>query len=367
MIAARFGPASINLLEEMISIGDPLADATIEEAYRGSMPADVLLHPKIVESLASPVGSRRPHEFSRQVKTVPIGVDPDRARRASESYLAVGHFWMSISLGVGSLPHTFTSSAIASVLAKTGHLVEGTQRRLAETGLWLRQAIRPDNLLPGKRGYVHTLQVRLLHARVRARLLTGGWDRAQFGIPISQLDMLRTWLDFTVVPFQALDRLGIGFSDDEIGDLHQLWQWIGYLLGVDPKFTVLAVDQASGQRLLDLVDAACSKPDYNSRLLTRHTLDCMGKVLHPIMDMPERSAIKFMDAICRFIHGDDFADGIGVPPNAFRAIIPVYVAANQRQREKERADPDLRHRKMNETLRAFDAADQKVTGPGLYQ
>jgi hypothetical protein len=367
MIAARFGPGALNLLGEMVSMGDPLADATIEEVRCGSTSADVLFHTKILESLASPNGFRSRHDCPRQVKTVPIGVNPDRARRAAKSYLTVGQLWLSISLGVGSLPHTFSSRAIASVLTETGRLSEGTQRRLAETGLWLRQVIRPDNLLPGNRGYVYTLQARLLHARIRARLLDGGWNCSQFGVPINQLDMVRTWLDFTVVSFQAFDRLGIGFQDDEIADLYQLWQWIGYLLGVDPKFTVLAVDQASGRRLLDLVDAASSDPDDNSRLLTRQTLDCLGKVLHPIMDLPEQSAIKFMDAICRFIHGDDFADKIGIQPNAFSAIIPVYVEANQRQREKERVDPDLLHRKMNETLCAFDAADQKMTGFGLYQ
>ena len=65
-----------------------------------------------------------------------------------------------------------------------------------------------------------------------------------------------------------------------------------------------------------------------------------------------------MDAICRFIHGDEFADRIGIRPNALSTIIPVYVEANHRQGERERADPDLLHWKMKETLRAFDAADR---------
>jgi hypothetical protein len=82
-------------------------------------------------------------------------------------------------------------------------------RRLAETGMWAAQATMPGGLLRGAPGYQATVQVRLLHARMRSSALKNGWDAAEWGVPISQVDVARTWLDFTLTPSRAPGRMSL--------------------------------------------------------------------------------------------------------------------------------------------------------------
>jgi len=50
----------------------------------------------------------------------------------------------------------------------------------------------PGGLLRGAPGYHATVQVRLLHARIRSSALKHGWDTTEWGVPISQVDVART-------------------------------------------------------------------------------------------------------------------------------------------------------------------------------
>jgi hypothetical protein len=77
------------------------------------------------------------------------------------------------------------------LLTQTGRLTTVAPRRLAETGMWAGQATMPGGLLRGAPGYQATVQVRLLHARIRSSALKHGWDTAEWGVPISQVDVVR--------------------------------------------------------------------------------------------------------------------------------------------------------------------------------
>jgi hypothetical protein len=94
----------------------------------------------------------------------------------------------------------------------------------------------PNGLVRGAHGYVATIQVRLLHARVRNAALRHGWDTAAWGTPINQVDMANTWLDFTLTPYRALTKLGFEFTTAELRDAYHLWQYLGHLLGIEPEF-----------------------------------------------------------------------------------------------------------------------------------
>src|SRR5260370_2386206 len=113
---------------------------------------------------------------------------------------------------------------------QTGRLTTMAPGRLAETGMWAGQATVPGGLLRGAPGYQATVQVRLLHARMRSNALKHGWDTPEWGVPISQVDVVRTWLDFTLTPFQALAALGIELTQAQQSTLYQYWQYIAYPL-----------------------------------------------------------------------------------------------------------------------------------------
>ena len=167
--------------------------------------------------------------------------------QGSRAYLGIGTTWMQLLLGPGSLVNTYRSPSIAAVLTATGRLDSATAgRRIQETGLWLGSAVLPDALMAGAPGYVATAQVRLLHAGVRRQLLKGGWDVDRWGVPINQVDLARTLLDFTYVPIEAMRRLGVGFTADERDDVYHLFRHIGHLVGLDPILHFDNHQQATG-------------------------------------------------------------------------------------------------------------------------
>jgi hypothetical protein len=68
---------------------------------------------------------------------------------------------------------------------------------------------------------------------MRSSALKHGWDAAEWGVPISQVDVARTWLDFTLTPSRALAALGIELTQAEQNSLYQYWHYIAYLLGLE--------------------------------------------------------------------------------------------------------------------------------------
>jgi len=305
--------------------------------------------------------------FLQGSESVPSWIDSERIHQGSEAYLSIGPLWLTASLGPGSLAHTYSSPAIARVLMQTGNLDARTARRLAETAAWNHQVARPGALQAGAPGYVHNLQVRMLHARVRNGILRKDWNVAELGMPISQIDLARTWLDFTYVPFRALESVGITFTPEEIRDMYALWHLIAHQLGVAPELYRLAYDQPSGAELLSLIDACTGEPDDNSRILTQKLLQTVGPVLQHSLQMPTDVATDFVRALCRHFQGDAMADKLGVETNWTSSLIEKFTDANRYQRLQERADNQLRQRKIKETIAAFDQADSALQGPTTYQ
>ncbi|QEZ47825.1 DUF2236 domain-containing protein [Cupriavidus oxalaticus] len=367
-LAARCGAEATALVMEMAASADPLADAAIAALNSGQAGHPAILQAGLREGracLSSPPEAI--DALLRQAESIPPWVDPERIRRGAEAYLSIGALWTSISLGPGSLAHTYSSPAIASVLMATGNLDAQSPRRLLETAVWQQQTLRPGGLAAGAPGYIHTLQVRILHARVRVGLLARGWDTTQRGMPISQLDMLRTWLDFTYVPFNALEKIGIEFDADEFRDLYHVWQLVAHLLGIEDRYYRRVTDQASGAEMLALIDAAAGEPDQAAATLTAKMLDAAAQRLGPALGMPADAAVGLMHAFCRLFHGDDFADKLGVQRNWWSGLMPVFANSNRYQRLLERSDPEVRQGKIAATLAAFDQQIAALKGETTYQ
>jgi hypothetical protein len=110
----------------------------------------------------------------QQLETMPAWVDPDMLGRGEVAALSVSPLWYELCAIGSALVHTYASPAIARLLTQTGRLTSAAPRRLAETGMWARQATTPGGLLRGAPGYQATVQVRLLHARIRSSALRHG-------------------------------------------------------------------------------------------------------------------------------------------------------------------------------------------------
>ncbi len=364
----RFGPGRVALLTEMVQTGDPLADAATRELRTGGEEA----------RRASDLGLRHGAAFlddrfpALRALLAAAEADPpwlDRARlaRGSEAYLAIGNVWITLSLGPGSLTHTYSSPSIARVLVRTGNLTRMARRRIIETGVWNIETALPGGLERGAGGYVHNLQVRLLHAGVRASLRARGWDDRETGAPINQVEMARTWLDFTYVPFRALGAFGISFSHAELDDLYHFWRYVAHLLGVDPRLYGDVTDQAQAGELLALINGTMEPATDDTRQLTREMLVAVAELLQPSLRLPPPLILHLTHALARQLHGDALADRLAIRRPPIRLALPLLTLANRLRRAHERLWPRQRARAIRATVAYFREQLATLEGPTTYQ
>src|SRR5882757_5305546 len=293
-IAAQFGQGRAELLSWALTTADPLADAVVVEI----------------------------HELGR-------GVRADLARGIAE--------------GLDSLADP--SPSIATVLAATGRLVEGAGRRLEETGKWVRVATLPGAMRRGAAGYVATLQVRMLHAHMRRLVRGRGYDESAYGAPINQVDLTRTWMDFTITSYRAEAIMGFDLNAAEQDSLYRYWWYIAHVLGIDARLVEGIANNDQAQRVDDLLQAVTGPPAPESSALAHATLSAIAGTLHEIVSVPEGMALRAMYALARRFHGDTAADALGLPRAAAaeRLIDPAFRAIRER-RSRLRGDPDAWHR-----------------------
>ena len=94
-----------------------------------------------------------------------------------------------------------------------------------------------DSLFDGGDGWKAALHVRVLHAKVRRRLMqrqgSKRWNVESLGVPINQEDMAATLLAFSINTLYGVEFIaGAQLSRQEQLDYLALWRYIGWLLGV---------------------------------------------------------------------------------------------------------------------------------------
>lgn len=154
--------------------------------------------------------------------------------------------YQSAALFFASLPMAYASDdGGAAALVRVSDLAtDNLTRRVAETGQMLIDVMGvrgPDALQRGGVGYATAVGLRLLHACVRVILLDpdteanerAPWPAERFGPPVNQKLLLATLLDFTLVTWQAMERMGVGLDDQDREAHLYTWSIIGFLMGLD--------------------------------------------------------------------------------------------------------------------------------------
>jgi hypothetical protein len=344
--------------------GDPLADAVIADWINASPEEKKWLVQGIRNGAHSiPQAPVSYHALLCQAETF---LQSDSLLDLSPvPYLYAGAIWISISLGPGALLHTYTDPKIANILVQSGKLVhEAASRRLSETQLWLLKILHVDAWKIGGSGYVHTLQVRLMHAKVRASMIK---NNQRISLPIDQRQMLRTWLDFAVISPRALERLGIEWTAQEQTHVAALWQIVGKLLGIPSRIMTDLAGAGCAENWLKSFDQDASSPDENTRLLTRSMLEALGERMSVVMKLPKDIAISLMHGFARHIHGDALADATGVMDTSLSALIPTYVDANRYHMERLRKDDSYRQFVMTQSSIQVNSICAEIDGSAAYQ
>ncbi|MBC9715120.1 DUF2236 domain-containing protein [Streptomyces sp. TRM66268-LWL] len=317
--------------------GDPLADAVVAELADLGAPGRRILLAGLREGLDS-LDAPPPAitALLAQVESVSSPYDIDRGAYVA---LTVPPFAHNIALGQGALVNTYTSPVIAAVLRRTGRLTSMAKRRLDETGKWLLQAILPGGLERGAGGYVATVMVRLLHARVRAVVRGQGWDEDVWGAPISQVELVRTWLDFTLVSYRALAVMGYDFTDEELTDVYRRWHHQGRLLGIDDTFYGDITDHDQAARLAELIAMTEDGPDPDTQPFLEALQGAAVQQLAPVFGDPQLTG-SLIRAFARLIQGDERADALGIAPSELTPLLPVLILGTAESRRLARQLPE---------------------------
>lgn len=311
-------------LAPFLSIGDDLADACVasmeEDLPRGE--AQKLLERALANGAGSvPELPPRMRAFFDAVERTPAWVDFQSADRGGAVVLRAGPVG-GLVLAFKSLMYGYASPGGNKPLVFSGRLKEQAARRLNETSRYVQAVCTPGGLVRGAPGYVITLKVRLMHAKVRRLLLKSPrWNAEEWGLPINQHDMAATAMLFSLVFIDGIRILGVHPSPREVEDVLHLWRYAGWLMGVHPELAWST--EREGRRFMELVRETQGPPDDDSRGLA-HALLFSGAQTRegdPASRKPPPRWIAF--AICRTLLGDEMADALAVPKTPATLAMPV--------------------------------------------
>jgi hypothetical protein len=363
-IAAQFGEDRADLLHWALTTADPLADAVVEEIHERGRGVRADLARGIADglcSLADP--SPAVAALLTQAESLPDYVDDALLEEGPLPQYTMPNAVHAISLSAGALVRVYESPSIATVLAITGRLVDGAGRRLEETGKWVRTATLPGAMRRGAEGYVATLQVRMLHAHMRRLARSRGYDEPAYGAPINQVDLARTWMDFTITSYRAEAVMGFDLNAAEQDSLYRYWWYIAHVLGVDARLVEGIANNVQAQRVDDLLQAVTGPPAPESSALAHATLTAVAGTLHEIVSVPEGMALRAMYALARLFHGNTTADELGLPrvAAAEHLLTPAFRAIRER-RSRLRRNADAWRREQFTHLDEARAASSDTSG-----
>jgi hypothetical protein len=326
-----------------LGTGDSLADAVVEEIHgEGGHEQRIQLRDGIQNGLAClknptpAIGA-----LLESVEAVPDWVDQDLIKRGPRPWFSTPAAVHLIALSAGSLIRVYMSPTIALVLSATGRLVEQADRRVQETGYWLLRAVLPGGLERGAPGYRSTLQVRMLHASMRRLVRMKNFDVASYGLPINQVDLARTWMDFTKTSFKAEDIMGYGLMIDEEAELYHYWAYLAHLLGIDPRLVQGLSSSTQAERVDNLLEATTGPPLPESAVLAEKTLHGVADEIRKAFHIPSAPAVDLMEALARRFHGDRVADALHIPRHGVAdGLLSPVISLTRDSRGRLRKHPD---------------------------
>lgn len=337
----QFGRSRADLLQWALQTGDPLADAAAEELHARGSSARVCLDAGVRNGLASLTDPPPAIEaFLRHCEAFPDFADDTLIESGSLPFYTMPPAVHMVSLSAGALIRVYESPSISQVLATTGRLIDGADRRIRETGKWVSTAMLPGGLRPGGPGYVATLQVRMLHAQMRRLARTRGFDEAQHGVPINQVDLARTWMDFTYTSMRAEEIMGFSLTSHETRSLYSYWWLLAHLLGIDPRLVQGVSTNEQAAKVDALFQYVTGPLIDDSVALASATLNSIADLLHAALRLPEPLGARGLASLARMFHGDAVADELGIARSrAADAVLATAIDRVRAVRTSLRAEP----------------------------
>ncbi len=307
--------------------GDLAMDALVDWMFAyGPREARALFDKALNEGWGSIPDCPEPlRQFFKTVDNPPAWADfklmEDGARFIHGTGLAAPYVLRDLALMGGYLLSGFNQA-----LVMTGALNKGTSQRVAETGKWWMDCTEIGGLRRFGAGFKSTLHVRMVHSLVRRNL--GGkeeWDSGQWGLPLSQVDMVATYLGFSVVMLGGLRKLGIPVTPHESKAVMHLWSYACWLMGVDYRW--LAFTESRGVVLLQHTLMTQSKPDWTTRELAQALAqEPMERHYDNFQNLRRRLAYHQHLSVSQYFLGTEKMKQLGLPDDV-KAWFPLATLA----------------------------------------
>ncbi|BFZ64397.1 hypothetical protein YB2330_005540 [Saitoella coloradoensis] len=266
-----------------------------------------------LEKLLDEGGGGRDTALFKEATQVPEWVDWEQIRRGQDVFYRYAGAFLTALLHQ-SLLGGFGAGRITEVLARTGGFsVKTARKRLFETTQHILQCTRdPDALKPlTGEGWLSTLRVRLLHARVRNKITTltrsnpSYYDIDKCGIPINDGDSIATIISFSSsITHLSFPRMFLYLRPQEIEDYFALWRLIAFYIGcpTDPFKTA-----SSSVAWMQSIYAYEINPHPElSPLLVNNCVEALRD--RP----PAYTSAQFTYAQVRWLNGPTLSDQLGV-------------------------------------------------------
>lgn len=304
-----------------LRVGDPDMDALVDWMYEsGPRRARRLYEQALSEGLAASRACPEPlRRFFEERERAPRWVDfqliDEGARFIQSTGMAAPYVLRDLALMGGYLLSGFNQS-----LVLTGALGKGTARRVAETGKWWMDCTEEGGLKRFADGFHGTFKVRLVHALVRRNLSQRPeWDEAHWGLPLSQVDMVGTYLGFCVVMLGGLRKMGVPVTRRQSRAVMHLWKYAAWLMGVGAQW--LVDTEREGIVLLHHTMLTQSRPDWTSvelgRALSREPL---ARTFHAGAGWRRRWAYQRHLSVTRYFLDTRKMRQLGLP----EGVLPWY-------------------------------------------
>jgi len=251
--------------------------------------------------------------YMKAASRLPAWQDEAAVKEAEAFFLLYG-LASSTLLACASLPQCYVMKYGTEVLAYTRFLQVNPTRRIRETAQMVMDVMCPGGLQPNGRGVRATMKVRVMHAIVRhmidkdPRAAANPSDpvqRAKFGRPINQEDMVYTLMTFSYVVVEGFRTMGYRMTDTQRDAYIHCWNVVGFLMGVREE--LLPASFSDAEELFEAIRRRQHGQSDAGQKLTAALLKALQDAI------PGEHHDPLPAALTRKLVGVPTADILGVP------------------------------------------------------
>lgn len=327
----RFDPQLVETFVNHMVLGDELA----YEAWLALRPLKIRGQKMLSQALEHGIESvdNPPEALVRlfeQVDTVPEWVDWNQLRRGAVAIWRAGRF-VPICLGYSSIGYGFSSYGGTKALNFTRLLIEEQRagERMAETLRWVAAVTTPDGMRREGHGFTYSIRVRMVHCAVRFGVSRSPkWKWNEWGLPITNTDLFFTTSKvFCANLVDALEKLGVRYTDRDKEDIFALWRYIAYVMGVPDALN--HADMADSIHKNAIVHAVERAPDEACRILLHSLVGYSIKStdgyqplpLWLITKVPLQQKKVMSYGLLRHLTNDEFCASMHIPDTRFKHVL----------------------------------------------